>query len=286
MTDDISKEQLDRDDYLRAVHEFGMTHSDVLAMSENEADQIALPDGIDTVRVAPSLIQGSGLFAACNITCGTVIAPARIGVNRTPVGRFINHSVAPNCNMEVSHNRTIYLVATRTICADEELTVDYRQARGAASSVVLAELVENCFLDSVTRDKILALEAYLLTLPQAEVPLRHDFANGLYARSISITKGTLLTGAIHQEEHFCILSKGKVSVLAEGGPMTIEAPYLYTSYPSTKRVIFAHEDSVWTNIHTNPLNERDVEKLEERLVCTTYEQLDGAVEPLLIKAGS
>jgi SET domain-containing protein len=65
---------------------------------------------------------------------GQIIAPARIAGKRTPAGRYVNHSMNPNCKYIADENGDIYLVSLRDIdgCkgggCGEELTVDYRQA--------------------------------------------------------------------------------------------------------------------------------------------------------------
>lgn len=271
-------------DYLEAIAEIGMSHEAVVAMSENASDQIPMPDGMTTIRIGRSPIHGDGVFAMRTFAAGDVIAPARIGNQRTPVGRFVNHARNPNCVMALQ-GEEIVLVAVQDVLTDDELTVDYRQASRAGAACDVAVSTRNCFMEAATRDKIFAVEHALKQMPQADIPLQHYFADGMYARTIVMQPGTLLTGEIHKEEHFCILSKGKVSVLMEEGPVTISAPYIYPSMPGTKRVIYAHEESVWVNVHKNPTNERNIEKIEKRLVCQTYEQLEGAVEPLMIESG-
>ena len=143
--------------------------------------------------------------------------------------------------------------------------------------VELVELVRNCFLETVTREKILALEAALLQCPQADIPLRHYFANGLYGRAITMPAGALVVGKLHKVEHFCVVSKGDVSVLTEDGPKRLKAGDLFTSYPGTKRVLYAHEETVWTTIHPNPKNERDTDTLEAELIAMTYADLEADV---------
>jgi hypothetical protein len=124
--------------------------------------------------------------------------------------------------------------------------------------------------DAEIREKIDALEVKMLACPQVEIPPRHYFAKGLYAREITIPRGTLLTGKIHTTEHLNIISKGEISVLTEHGPKRVKAPCTLISPPGTKRLGFAHEETVWTTIHANPENEHDVDKLEAVLISPTY----------------
>jgi hypothetical protein len=111
------------------------------------------------------------------------------------------------------------------------------------------------------RDKILSLEAEMHSMVQVEIQPVHYFAKGLYAREIFIPKGTLLTGKIHKSEHLNIISKGEISVVTEYGTKRIKAPFTMVSQPGTKRVGYAHEDTVWTTIHATEKTEiKDVEE--------------------------
>lgn len=120
------------------------------------------------------------------------------------------------------------------------------------------------------REKLDALEAELFKHPQIEIPPRHYFAKGLYAREITIPAGTLLTGKIHTTQHINIISKGEISVLTEHGPRRVKAPCTLVSPPGTKRAGYAHEETVWTTIHANPADEHDVDILEAMLIAPTY----------------
>ena len=105
---------------------------------------------------------------------------------------------------------------------------------------------------------------------QIVIETKHYFAQGLYAREIIIPKGTLLTGKIHLFEHLNIISKGDISVLTENGIKRIKAPATIISRPGIKRVGYAHEDTVWTTIHS--CSETDSEKAEKLLVVDTFEE--------------
>lgn len=99
------------------------------------------------------------------------------------------------------------------------------------------------------RAAIERLEDEILQLPQAVMPLEHFFAQGLYARQLTIPKDCVLTGAIHKFEHINVLLKGDMTVVTEDGPRRIQAPYVMVSRPGTKRAGFAHEESIWLTVH-------------------------------------
>lgn len=121
-------------DYFLAIQEFGMSHEQVRSIVEREDDVIPFPFGGYKVMVSDSEIDGKGLFATGNFKSGEIIAPARIGPNRTPAGRYTNHSRTPNAMMTIKDNGDLELVAIRDITGmqggylGEEITIDYRQA--------------------------------------------------------------------------------------------------------------------------------------------------------------
>lgn len=110
-----------------------------------------------------------------------------------------------------------------------------------------------------------ALEAAMLAEPQVTIEPVHRFADGLYAREITIPAGTLLTGKIHRTRHLNIVSQGDISVWSEGEPVRrIQAPFSFVAEPGTRRVGFAHADTVWTTIHAT--HETDLARLEAQLI--------------------
>jgi hypothetical protein len=120
------------------------------------------------------------------------------------------------------------------------------------------------------RCSILSLEDQLKKLTQADIPIRHYWSPGLYAREMSCPAGTLLTGKIHRLPHLSVLSKGSATVWTEAGCHHLQAPATIASQPGTKRVFYAHTDLVWTTFHVNPTDETDVAKLEEALIAPDY----------------
>lgn len=131
------------------------------------------------------------------------------------------------------------------------------------------------------RGKIEALEQAMLQMHEhhIEIEPKHHFSKGIYAREILIPKGTTLTGKIHRTEHINIISQGDISVLTEQGIKRIQAPFTMISKPGTKRVGYAHEDTVWTTIHGT--DETDLEKLELELIANSHAEIECRDEKLL-----
>jgi len=135
-------------------------------------------------------------------------------------------------------------------------------------------------MDDITnvsmRDKVENLEEALKNIPQVECPVKHYFAPGIYAREITIKKGTVLTGAIHKTENLAILSCGRLQLVTESGTIEISAPHILTVKPGTKNAAYAIEDSVWTNFF--PTEETDVDKLVELLTESKASELLGGID--------
>jgi len=105
------------------------------------------------------------------------------------------------------------------------------------------------------------------TMDQAELPLRHSFAPGVYAREMEIPAGTLLIGKIHKHKHHNFLMKGSIIVLTEtNGVELLQAPLMIVSEEGTQRIGYAVTDTIWTTIHENKDNSEDLVIIEERTV--------------------
>ena len=126
--------EADREDFLVAIAEYGLSPGIVRVLSQYDGDMITVRPMAQKVRLDQSPIDGQGLFATAPIESGEVILSARINNRRTIAGRYTNHSKAPNAKMELLPNGDMLLVATRRIegCLGgrlgEEVTIDYRQA--------------------------------------------------------------------------------------------------------------------------------------------------------------
>jgi quercetin dioxygenase-like cupin family protein len=131
------------------------------------------------------------------------------------------------------------------------------------------------------RDQIQRLEDEMRTMPQIEIPVRHWFADGVYAREITIPAGSVVTGKIHKHEHINIISQGHITVLTENGMKEIRAPFTMISPPGTKRVGWAHEDTTWTTIHGT--HETDLSRLEAQLIAKDHDEYLAFRTPKLVE---
>lgn len=122
------------------------------------------------------------------------------------------------------------------------------------------------------RAKVERLEAILEQYPQADCPVKHHFAPGVYAREMTIPAGVIATGAVHRTEHLSILV-GHCLLTTDEGVREFRGHHTFVSKPGAKRAITAIETTVMTTIH--PTDETDLDRLCEQLTESTASQLLG-----------
>ena len=140
-----------------------------------------------------------------------------------------------------------------------------------------------------TREKILKLEKSLVCIADGVniegdgknivtnskiAPIKHAFADGVYIRQMDMVKESVVVGAIHKHLHVWFLLTGHITVATEDTTEDYIAPCYVVSTPGVKRVILANEDSIFVNIHKNPSNTRDIDKLEKEIVALNYEEYE------------
>ena len=136
------------------------------------------------------------------------------------------------------------------------------------------------------RDKIASLEAALNIMvtdgvPTVDLPLNHYFTDGVYIREIFIPADTIVVGLIHKHAHLNYITKGEVTVLTKDGLEHLVGPCSMISGAGTKRALYTHTDTIWTTVHANPTEERDVDKLVASLTVPNYVSLPNE-QPILI----
>lgn len=126
----------------------------------------------------------------------------------------------------------------------------------------------------IVRVRIAKLTRDMLALPgdKTDLPVEHEFIDGMYVRRLFIPKGTLLTGKVHKKACVNVVEKGDISILTETGSRRVTAGFTGISQPGIQKVGFAHEDTVFVNIFRT--DETDADKAEEVLACDTYEEFE------------
>ena len=129
------------------------------------------------------------------------------------------------------------------------------------------------------RESIFELQRCLETAEQTDLgdlPVRHTFAPGVYAREMTIPEGVVVIGRIHRHAHVNVISQGKCRVLTEFGFETLEAPCTFVSQQGTKRVVVALDTVVWTTIH--PTDSTDPDEIVQAMTADSYDDIEIAGE--------
>lgn len=94
-------------------------------------------------------------------------------------------------------------------------------------------------------DKVRQLEARTAELAQVEIPTEHVLHAGLYARTIKIPAGTLLTGA-HIKVPTALVISGHVTVFIGAGSIEVCGYQVLPASAGRKQAFLAHADTFVT----------------------------------------
>ena len=132
-----------------------------------------------------------------------------------------------------------------------------------------------------TMPEILRIEQELLQMPQVELPIEHYQIDGVYARSMFIPAGTILTGKIHNFESIAILAKGRIRITNGTESYIISEGHIMVDKPGVKRLGYAETDVVFITVHRT--DNIEIEAIEKELVSATFEEYE---QQLLLGAPS
>ena len=105
-----------------------------------------------------------------------------------------------------------------------------------------------------------------------DFPIKHNFSDQLYMREMKMKAGTFVVSAMHHTDHFWFLMTGKILVTTDGETIEHIAPCFEKSIKGAKRLIACTEDCVFINVHKNPSNTQDLEKIEKNLYSFTIKE--------------
>jgi len=102
-------------------------------------------------------------------------------------------------------------------------------------------------------------------------PLKHTFGDGIYVREITMPTGLFVVSKIHKYKHPYFVLKGDVSVLTENGWQRIVAPFSGITEVGTQRILYIHDECVWTTIHRT--NKTDLAEIENEIIAKDYSEI-------------
>lgn len=94
--------------------------------------------------------------------------------------------------------------------------------------------------------------------------IKHNFADGLYAKETHIPAGLKLAKHVHKFTHLSILASGRVIIKANGEGRIYDAPTCIEIKAGIEHEVQALEDSVWYCIHA--VDETDETKVDEVII--------------------
>lgn len=136
----------------------------------------------------------------------------------------------------------------------------------------ITDLIRSAAVENLIEERALSkewqqvnqIDRTLAEMPQQEMPLFHVFTPGLYTRSIFMPAGSFLTSRIHIFEHPFVISAGIVSVWCdEKGWEVLRASHIGVTKAGTRRILYIHEDTIWTTFHVT--DETDPDKIVDSM---------------------
>ena len=122
------------------------------------------------------------------------------------------------------------------------------------------------------RDRIEAYEEFVKDHPQLNIPVKHEFIEGLYKREIIFPKGTLATGRLHPVDHMDVMLEGSMLIATEDGMKRIDAPMRLISKAGHKKAGIALTRTRWISYH--PTSATTVEEVEAEIFVDDYSDLE------------
>lgn len=110
-------------------------------------------------------------------------------------------------------------------------------------------------------------------LPTRPTEVEHAFADGIYRRTYPMPAGQLAVTKTHKKQHF-IVCCGDATIWTEAGQKRVVGFHCFLTEPGTKRVIYAHADTLFMTFQAS--TEHDLDKLEATLTGPDdiFEEID------------
>ena len=135
--------------------------------------------------------------------------------------------------------------------------------------------IENKFRDIADGETVIVGTKDYPIIPNSDLCKTESiFAHGVYAREMFVKQGCIVIGAIHKHDHVSFLMSGHLTVVSENGTSEHKAPDVIVAGPGIKRIAYAHEDTIWYNVHGNPTNTEDLKELEKEIIVASYEEYE------------
>ena len=108
----------------------------------------------------------------------------------------------------------------------------------------MLELVVNNGIAAMSQqaiDKVRTLESLVKKLPQTPIQTYHCLHGGMYARTVFVPKGVLITG-VHIRVETILISDGNATVYVDGTPMVLRGRQVIPAAAGRKQAFYAESD--------------------------------------------
>ncbi len=131
-------------------------------------------------------------------------------------------------------------------------------------------------------ESVRKLEAVLLDLPQVDLSTSHLVHGGMYARTIYIPAGTVLTGALTNCDNICVMC-GDITVTTDEGPQRLVGFNVLPAKAGAKRAGITHEGTWWTTLFVTDKTDiaeaeaqmtSEADQLQTRRQCIANDRVD------------
>lgn len=112
--------------------------------------------------------------------------------------------------------------------------------------------------------KVSLFESFMLEMPQVDIPVTHHLHAGLYARTIRIPAGVVLTGALIRIPTLLVFS-GHATVFIGGESVELAGYHVLPAQAGRKQVFQAHADTDLTMLFAT--DAVTVEQAEEQFTA-------------------
>jgi quercetin dioxygenase-like cupin family protein len=133
-----------------------------------------------------------------------------------------------------------------------------------------------------SRGQIMELQAEMMKIQNPMPEPEHFFAPGMYGRKLTIPAGMLMVGKTHKHAHLMMVLSGRATVITEFDRKEVAPGLVSVSHPGAKRVVLAHEDTVFVTVHHNPDDGQDLVAIEAHHIDSEADAIEQALKGELL----
>jgi hypothetical protein len=130
---------------------------------------------------------------------------------------------------------------------------------------------------AIQRDRAVRVNAAIIATraPPGGARISHNFADGVYCRTMEIQGGTTIVGVEHKLTSFVFLAKGSIRCLEGGICADYCAPAMLVNKPGQKNSWYAFEDSLLYHALPNATGGEDIAEILASVTDTPYSEIYG-----------